>query len=61
MQKLILTNLVHPDTRNRTIIMAGNDLGRVERLLNFTRLNHPGRSEQWYWDKVLYDLERDRN
>jgi hypothetical protein len=51
---------VDPDTRRRTIVLAGHDMERVERLLATVRRNHPDRSEQWYWEKVLYDLERDR-
>jgi hypothetical protein len=51
---------VDPDTRRRTIILAGHDMERVERLLATARRNQPDRSEQWYWEKVLYDLERDR-
>jgi tetratricopeptide (TPR) repeat protein len=30
--------------------------GLVERL----KLTHPGMSETWYWEKAIYDLERDR-
>jgi hypothetical protein len=33
---------------------------RIERLLETARRNTPDRSEQWYWEKILYDLERDR-
>jgi hypothetical protein len=55
----LLTIQVHPDTRRRAIVTAGNDLARIERLLNHVRNNHPNRTEQWYWEKILYDLERD--
>jgi hypothetical protein len=55
----LLTIQVHPDTRRRAIVTAGNDLARIERLLNHARSNHPSRTEQWYWEKILYDLERD--
>jgi hypothetical protein len=51
---------VNPDTRRRTIVLAGHDMERVERLLANVRRNNPDRSEQWYWEKVLHDLERDR-
>ncbi len=36
------------------------DRGAIDRLLNHARLNNPGRTDQWYWEKVLWDLERDR-
>jgi hypothetical protein len=51
---------VNPDTRRRTIVLAGHDMERVERLLNNARRNNPDRMEQWYWEKILYDMERDR-
>lgn len=51
---------VDPDIRRRTIVIAGHDMERIERLLDIARRNNPDRSEQWYWEKILYDLERDR-
>jgi hypothetical protein len=46
------------------VICAGwifsHDMERIERLLNGARLKHPDRLEQWYWEKILYDMERDR-
>lgn len=59
-EKPTVANQVHPETRKRTLSMAGHDLKRIERLLNSTRLKHPDRSEQWHWEKILYDMERDR-
>jgi hypothetical protein len=53
-------SVVDPDTRRRTIVMAGHDMERIERLLDIARRNDPDRSEQWYWEKILYDMERDR-
>ena len=32
----------------------------AERLLASTRKNHPGRSQRWYLEKVIYDLKRGR-
>jgi hypothetical protein len=31
----------------------------AKRLLESARLRHPGKSDRWYQEKVLYDLERD--
>jgi hypothetical protein len=58
---ITIINQVHPETRKRAIVLAGNNMDVIERLINSVRLNHPDRSEQWYWDKILYDMERDRN
>jgi Zn-dependent protease len=59
-EKVNLLNQVHPETRKRAIVLAGHDMERIERLLNGARLKHPDRLEQWYWEKILYDMERDR-
>jgi Sec-independent protein translocase protein TatA len=32
----------------------------IERHIKNLRARHPGRSEEWYLEKILYDLERDR-
>jgi cytochrome c-type biogenesis protein CcmH/NrfG len=45
--------------RRRTIALMNNDMERIERLLENARQRTPGKSEQWYWEKILYDLERD--
>lgn len=41
-----LLNLVHHDT--------------AERLINSAKRQHPGKSERWYLEKVIYDLQRGR-
>lgn len=32
----------------------------LDRYLENLRQKHPGKSEEWYLDKILYDLQRDR-
>lgn len=32
----------------------------AERLVSSAKRSNPGKSEQWYWEKVTYDLNRDR-
>ncbi len=32
----------------------------IERYLVNLRGKHPGQSEEWYLEKIIYDLERDR-
>jgi hypothetical protein len=51
---------VHPHTKSRAIALAGHDLERIERLLTSVRRHSPDRGEQWYWEKIVHDLERDR-
>jgi Zn-dependent protease len=59
-EKAIFSTQVHPETRKRAIALAGYEKQRIERLLNSVRLKNPDRSEQWYWEKIIYDMERDR-
>jgi hypothetical protein len=51
---------VSPQTRHKLIKLLGNHQPTVDRLIDQARLRNPGEEEQWYWEKVLYDLERDR-
>lgn len=48
------------ELRRRLFPLVHGDWNLAERLLESVRRNHPGRSEDWYWEKVIYDLERDR-
>ncbi|WP_414621841.1 hypothetical protein [Calothrix sp. CCY 0018] len=41
-----LLNLVHYDT--------------ADRLISSAKRQHPGKSERWYIEKVIYDLQRGR-
>jgi hypothetical protein len=41
-----LLNLVHHDT--------------ADRLISSAKRQHPGKSERWYIEKVIYDLQRGR-
>ncbi len=47
-------------TQKQLIAMVGGDRRTVNRLLQDLRLRHPGESETWYWEKAIFDLERDR-
>ncbi|MBD2183031.1 hypothetical protein H6S82_14940 [Planktothrix sp. FACHB-1355] len=47
------------ELRQRLFVLVKGDWELAERLLQQARDNNPGRSEDWYWEKVIYDLERD--
>ena len=49
------------ELRQRLFRMVQGDWNLAERLLNSARMNYPGQTEDWYWEKVIYDLERDRS
>ncbi len=32
----------------------------IDRYINSLKERHPGQDEEWYLDKIIYDLEKDR-
>ncbi len=32
----------------------------IDRQMEVLKKSHPGRTEEWYLEKIIYDLERDR-
>ncbi|MEM1368287.1 MAG: hypothetical protein AAGG02_09765 [Cyanobacteria bacterium P01_H01_bin.15] len=46
--------------QHELMTMLHNDQGAANRLLNLEHRKHPGKTEQWYIEKVIYDLQRDR-
>jgi hypothetical protein len=47
-------------TKAKLTRLLGGKQKVIDRLLSQCRIKYPGKPEQWYWEKVLYDLERDR-
>jgi hypothetical protein len=47
-------------TYNKLMRLLGDNRKTIDRLVDNARRKNPYQSEQWYWEKVLYDLERDR-
>ncbi len=54
------TGRVSAAVQRKLLRLVGDDrriaMGLVDRL----RQKHPGMPEDWYWEKAIYDLERDR-
>jgi hypothetical protein len=53
------------DPRNRglqadLLVLLKNDVRTAKRLLLQQRRRQPGKTDNWYLEKVIYDLERDR-
>lgn len=44
----------------KLILLLNGDRQTAERLLRNARLRYPDKSEQWLFEKVIYDLTRDR-
>jgi hypothetical protein len=40
--------------------LLGGNRGTANRLIQQSQLRHPEKSADWHWEKVIYDLERDR-
>jgi hypothetical protein len=51
---------VRRSTRQKLMTLLNGDRKTVERLLENVRFRYPGQTENWYWEKVIYDLKRDR-
>ncbi|MDM9381174.1 hypothetical protein QUB80_10710 [Chlorogloeopsis sp. ULAP01] len=53
------------DPKNRQLqkqllTLLRGDVSAAKRLLKHQRQLHPGKSDNWYLEKVIYDLQRDR-
>jgi high-affinity Fe2+/Pb2+ permease len=46
--------------KNRLIAILSGDTAAAERLIEQAKQNYPGMPENWYCERVLDDLERDR-
>lgn len=46
--------------QQQLLSMLNGDRRTAQRLLNDCRRSHPGMSADWYLEKVIYDLRRDR-
>lgn len=48
------------ELQERLMAMVGGHRPTAHRLLSLERKTNPGRSEEWYFSKVIEDLVRDR-
>ncbi|MGD1912583.1 MAG: hypothetical protein ACFB2X_17555 [Rivularia sp. (in: cyanobacteria)] len=44
--------------RHKLLTLVHRDV--AERLIRLAKRQHPGKSERWYLEKVIYDLQRGR-
>ncbi|WP_071190997.1 hypothetical protein [Trichormus sp. NMC-1] len=49
------------DLQVRLLQLLNNDVATARRLINQQRQLHPEKSDRWILEKVIWDLERDRN
>lgn len=50
----------HRHLERKLLKLLGGNRNTAERLIRQSQLRHPDRSADWHWEKVIYDLERDR-
>lgn len=56
----ILIDQASPQLRQKLVKLLHNDRDTANRLVARVKLNNPNRSINWYVEKAIYDLERDR-
>jgi len=47
--------------KQRLYTLVGGNKEIAERLVASEQEKNPGYPEKWYWEKVVYEIERDRN
>lgn len=45
----------------KLLTLLNGDRATAQRLLHHAKQMNPGRNEDWYFEKVIYDLSRDRH
>ncbi|WP_245894967.1 hypothetical protein [Nostoc cycadae] len=55
-----ITDPKNRELQHKLIEMFRGDSATAKRLLKRQRQLHKGKSDNWYLEKVIYDLERDR-
>ncbi|KAB8316441.1 hypothetical protein SD81_024895 [Tolypothrix campylonemoides VB511288] len=56
----ILLKQASPRLQQKLLRLLHNDWDAANRLLSKVKIKNPNRSVNWYVEKVIYDLERDR-
>ena len=61
-RRRIYPSVMSPDweLQSRLIRMLSGDRARAERLVDQAKQMYPNRWEDWYWQSVIEELERDR-
>lgn len=51
---------VNRSLQSKLLRLLHDDRGAARRLFSYTSLKYPGKGANWYAEKIIYDLERDR-
>ncbi|MGF1571381.1 MAG: hypothetical protein ACFCVD_25445 [Nodosilinea sp.] len=52
---------VNGSTQRQLLRLVGGNRDVAERLVEQVQLRNPNHSEQWCWEKAIYDIQRDRH
>ncbi|MBD2107348.1 hypothetical protein [Nodosilinea sp. FACHB-13] len=52
---------VRGHTQRQLLRLVGGNQAVAERLVEQVQLRNPSQSEQWCWEKAIYDIHRDRH
>lgn len=52
---------VRGHTQRELLRLVGGNRAVAERLVEQVQLRNPSHSEQWCWEKAIYDIQRDRH
>jgi hypothetical protein len=55
------TRPVRSRTERELLRLVGGNRAVAERLVEQVHLRNPQHSEQWCWEKAIYDIQRDRH
>jgi tetratricopeptide (TPR) repeat protein len=59
-RQLVPTGRPSRAIQQKLLRLVGNDRQIVAGLVERLKMKNPGMPEDWYWEKAIYDLERDR-
>lgn len=51
---------INPSLENKLVGLLAGDIDAAERLVAKVKQEYPGMPENWYWERAIADLERDR-
>lgn len=55
-----ISGSVSGHTKRDLLRLVGGNREVAQRLVDQVKLRNPDHSEQWCWEKAIYDIERDR-
>lgn len=51
---------VQPHTRRQLLRLVHGNQAMARRLVSQVKVRYPHQSDQWCWEKAIYDIQRDR-